>query len=374
MSIPRIVNITPDPLSIIKDIESLFGNDSFVRELVSNSIDAVKERLKRDHSFTRDQSEIRVYVRSNEKTATFCIIDNGIGMTYEEAIANLTTLKSTKTQGDDSIGKFGIGFYSFLKVADLVEVSTRSALNNNDGCKMEFNRTELEQGQPSAKVWNALPDKIGTSITLTLNDNYVKDYRNIYQIECILLKYFEFSPYRIFIRDSPKPIVDELPLYLRNDQQNITDEQWRNFLKKFNHGEPIGNFPLTGSTKGVLMIPEKVSVNRAPFGIKLYVHHVFVKDCLVELLPEYFRPFIAGIVDVDSLPLRLDRNGAIKDSDELNSLKRELQETIISTLTYWARDKKEKFKVIMRCHLPHLKQACINNELLFRNLILLPTI
>lgn len=372
---PKDVPIVANVGKLINVLEtSLFTTDSFIREIVSNSIDALDERVNKDPDFKQFQSEIRVYVdrnkeiNTNNEVTTLSIVDNGIGMTKDEAVKNLATLfQSSKVQGG-SIGMFGIGFYSSLKVADHIEVSTRSAIKPQDGCKIDFDRRELKENC-SAKVWDQLPKVVGTHVKLFLDEKFSKTYGNTFKIETILLKYFELSLARIFLGNSPEPIVQEIPLYLQEDIQFITDEQWRKFLRKhLPHGEPITQLPLTEKTKGVLVIPQKSSIEGDPFGIKLYVKHVFIKDCLTELLSEQFRPFVSGIVDVDSLPLRLDRDKEMEESTELNSLKNELDESVVYLLSNCAENKRETFKEIMKYHLPYLKQACNASESLFKGL------
>lgn len=120
----------------------------FIRELVSNASDALeKYRYKQiSGDVTGTESiplEINIYTDSKRKTLT--IVDNGIGMSRDELIANLGTIArsgskafvenlkggetpaDSKTTTDGIIGQFGVGFYSSFMVSTDVEVASLSA-------------------------------------------------------------------------------------------------------------------------------------------------------------------------------------------------------------------------------------------------------
>ncbi len=122
---------------------SLYSNpEIFLRELISNASDACDklrfEALNNAGLYETD-SELRVRVSFDKDAKTLTIIDNGIGLSLQEAIDNLGTIAKSGTrdfmaklsgdQKDDAqlIGQFGVGFYSGLIVADRIKVESRRA-------------------------------------------------------------------------------------------------------------------------------------------------------------------------------------------------------------------------------------------------------
>src|SRR6201995_3067281 len=124
-------------------IHSLYSHkEIFLRELISNASDA-NDRLRfeaiANPALMGEDTTLSVWVEGDPATKTLKIRDNGIGMTREEAIANLGTIARSGTSeffkslaGDQQkasqlIGQFGVGFYSAFIVADRVEVVSRRA-------------------------------------------------------------------------------------------------------------------------------------------------------------------------------------------------------------------------------------------------------
>src|SRR5690606_38625548 len=114
-------------------------HEIFLRELVSNSVDAI-QKAKRLVSLGQFQGELGdplVQVKLDEEAKTITISDNGIGMTADEikkyinqvafsgASEFLEKFKEAK-DANEIIGQFGLGFYSAFMVADKVEIQTLS--------------------------------------------------------------------------------------------------------------------------------------------------------------------------------------------------------------------------------------------------------
>src|SRR6185437_10813603 len=114
-------------------------NEIFLRELVSNAVDATQKikRLALSGQYTGELGDLRVEVAFDEEKKTITISDNGLGMTAEEikkyinqiAFSGATEfMEKYKDKGDDKqiIGHFGLGFYSAFMVASNVEIITKS--------------------------------------------------------------------------------------------------------------------------------------------------------------------------------------------------------------------------------------------------------
>lgn len=181
-------------------------HDIFYRELISNGCDAITKLKKLDMMGEYELPEnykarIDVVVDPEAKTLTFT--DNGIGMTADEveeyinqiAFSGATDFISKykdKTDNDQIIGHFGLGFYSAFMVADEVHIDT---LSYKEGAKAvhwecdggtEFTMTEGDKAE------------VGTKITLFINED-VLEFCNEYKAREVIKKYCSFMPTEIYL-------------------------------------------------------------------------------------------------------------------------------------------------------------------------------
>ncbi|RBP51408.1 molecular chaperone HtpG [Arenicella xantha] len=358
-------------------INSLYSQkEIFLRELISNSSDAIDKRrfeALTDASLLNDEEELAVTITTDADNKTLTISDNGIGMSYDEVIENIGTIarsgtkkfveavkNSNKDQTDVSlIGQFGVGFYSVFMVADRVSVLTRKAgtdsatLWESDG-KGEFTISEADK------------PTIGTSITLHLRDEeteYLEDYR----LKHIIHTYSEHIslPIKMLgaapLDDEGKPIEDGerefetvnsgTALWAR-PKNEITEEEYQSFYQGLSydmqaplstlHHKVEGNMEYTS----LLFIPSK-----APFdmwnrdnkkGIKLYVRRVFIMDDAEHLMPNYLR-FVKGVIDSQDLPLNVSREILQGDRD-IQKIKSSSVKRILDELTKLAKNETEKYQ------------------------------
>ena len=160
---------------------SLYSNkEIFLRELVSNASDACDklrfEALNKPALY-EDAPELQVRVAFDADVKTLTITDNGIGMSADEAVANLGTiaksgtrefvaaLESDQKKDAQLIGQFGVGFYSGFIVADRITVeSRRAALPADQGVRWS------SDGSGEFEVETITRPERGTSVTLHLRD------------------------------------------------------------------------------------------------------------------------------------------------------------------------------------------------------------
>ena len=183
---------------------SLYSNpEIFLRELISNASDACDklrfEALNNAGLYESD-SELSVRVSFDKDAKTLTIIDNGIGLSQQEAIDNLGTIAKSGTRdfmaklsGDQKndaqlIGQFGVGFYSGFIVADRITVESRRAgVPVNEGVRWssdgtgEFEVADMER-----------PER-GTRVILHLKDD-ADDYLNAWKLKSIINKYSDTFP------------------------------------------------------------------------------------------------------------------------------------------------------------------------------------
>jgi len=321
---------------------ALYSNkEIFLRELISNSSDAAdKLRFEAlsDSALYGDDSELKIWIDTDEKAKTIIIRDNGVGMNREEVIANLGTIAKSGTReflenlsGDQSkdanlIGQFGVGFYSAFVVADKVTVRTRRAgMTADQGVLWE------STAQDNYKIENVELPTRGTEVTLHVRDED-KEFLDAHRLRSIVSKYSDHILLPIMMKQIEIPaaegeeeVKDKTPEYevvnratalWTMPKSKIKEEEYQELYKHIAHD--FEN-PLTWAHNRVegkldytslLYIP-----GRAPFdlwnrdvqhGLKLYVQRVFIMDDAEQLLPMYLR-FVRGIVDSSDLPLNISR-------------------------------------------------------------------
>lgn len=370
---------------------SLYSNaDIFVRELVSNASDAC-DKLRflatSDDSLYENDGELAIKIDIDKNAKTISFSDNGIGMTEEEAIANLGTIAKSGTKAflerlsdndkkdGNLIGQFGVGFYSGFIVADQIVVESRKAGEAHDvGVRWVSDGTGRFTTQTITK-----PNK-GTTITLHLKDDYStgeQDYTNEYTIKSLVNKYSDHISLPIQMRkqvwqdeldDAGEPtgkgeyvLTDEYEtinkataLWTRTPSE-VSDEEYADFYQNLTHDFDA---PLTWSHNRVegrvqytqlLYIPKKAPMDlyarEQQRGLKLYVKRVFIMDDAEQLLPMYLR-FVKGVIDTADLPLNVSRE-ILQESRDTKSIREGNARRVLTMIASLANsedaDKQAKF-------------------------------
>ncbi len=311
-------------------------HDIFVREIISNASDAItklKQLSSMNEVSLEENAHFQIEVILDEAAKTITFSDNGIGMTDEEIKKYINQIAFSgaedflnkykdKSDKEQIIGHFGLGFYSSFMVAEQVEIHTLSyqkdaepALWRCDG-GTEF---ELERGSRN---------KRGTDIILHISDDG-KEFLNEYTLRNVIKKYCSFMPYEIFLtvvgkelpRDAdgnvvieePKPLNTTLPLYAKSPAE-CTDEDYKAFYRTtFNDfKEPLFwihlNMDYPFNLKGILFFPKlNTEFDTIEGQIKLYNSQVFVADNIKEVIPEFLL-LLKGVIDCPDLPLNVSRS------------------------------------------------------------------
>lgn len=370
---------------------SLYSNaDIFVRELVSNASDAC-DKLRflatSDDSLYENDGELAIKIDIDKNAKTISFSDNGIGMTEEEAIANLGTIAKSGTKAflerlsdndkkdGNLIGQFGVGFYSGFIVADQIVVESRKAGEAHDvGVRWVSDGAGRFTTETITK-----PNK-GTTITLHLKDDYSageQDYTNEYTIKSLVNKYSDHISLPIQMRkqvwqdeldDAGEPtgkgeyvLTDEYEtinkataLWTRTPSE-VSDEEYADFYQNLTHDFDA---PLTWSHNRVegrvqytqlLYIPKKAPMDlyarEQQRGLKLYVKRVFIMDDAEQLLPMYLR-FVKGVIDTADLPLNVSRE-ILQESRDTKSIREGNARRVLTMIASLANsedaDKQAKF-------------------------------
>ena len=305
----------------------------FLRELVSNAVDAVT-KLKRLSSLGEydapEGENYRIDVSFDKTAKTISIADNGIGMTEEELDRYISKIALSGAlefvekyegkgdeQGSGIIGHFGLGFYSAFMVADEVEVITKSytgAPAVRWVCGEEGDYTVYTDGIERTR---------GTTVILHVSSEG-EEYLSEWKLREVLAKYCGFMPVEIYLTDEEKadepqkegeepkekkPENDIHPLWQKN-AADCTDEEYKEFYRKVfsDYREPLfhlhlnADYPL--NFKGILFFPKlRENYENLEGKIKLYYNQVFVADNIKEVIPEYLL-MLRGVLDCPELPIQ----------------------------------------------------------------------
>lgn len=342
-------------------VHSLYSNkEIFLRELISNASDAL-DKLRfmalANGALYEGDPDLRITVDFNEKLKTVTISDNGIGMSWDEAVENLGTIAKSGTKefmshltgegAKDSqlIGQFGVGFYSAFIIADKVTVKSRRAgLSPEEGIVWE------SAGEGEFIIGQETKSERGTQIILHLKegeDEYLSDWR----LRNIISKYSDHISWPIVMKkevDDDEKKTKELTFETVNkatalwtlQKSDITDDEYKALYKHISHDYQD---PLMWTHNHVEGKHEYISLlyipGHAPYdlwqqevkhGLKLYVKRVFIMDDASQFLPRYLR-FIKGIVDAGDLPLNVSRE-ILQDNKQIESIRGACTKRVLTML------------------------------------------
>lgn len=402
-------------------------HDIFYRELISNGCDAITKLKKLDmmgeYTLSDDyKAKVEVIVNPEEKTLKF--IDNGIGMTadeVEEYINQIAFSGATdfiekykdKTNEDQIIGHFGLGFYSAFMVADEVHIDTLSYKDGATAVHWECDggtEFEMEDGDRS---------EVGTEITLFLNEECL-EFCNEYKAKEVIKKYCSFMPTEIFIsksnttdtqtikadekldtdevietiapekegdeeklkiRKRPELLNETHPLWTKNPSECSRDDYLEFYRKVFNdYKEPLFwihlNMDYPFNLKGILYFPKINTEYESIEGtIKLYNNQVFIADNIKEVIPEFLL-LLKGVIDCPDLPLNVSRS-ALQNDGFVKKISDYITKKVADKLSGMCKTEKEEYDKYWDDISPFIKFGCLKDDkfcekmtdyILFKNL------
>ena len=349
MSIEEKGNISIHTENIFPIIKKFLYSDNeiFLRELVSNAVDAV-QKIKRLAALGQYNGELGnplVEVAVDEAQKTITISDNGLGMTAEEikkyinqvafsgASEFVEKFKDAK-DANEIIGKFGLGFYSAFMVADLVEIQTLSYQDGAEPAKW------VCDGSTSYEISEGSRTTRGTDIILHINAES-EEFLSKFKLEEILDKYGKFLPVPIKFgttteqepngedeegKPKTKDVeVDKIinttnPIWTKAPA-DLSDQDYLDFYKQL---YPFGEDPLFWihlnvdypfNLTGVLYFPKvKNDFDMQRNKIKLFSRQVFITDEVKDIVPEFLM-LLHGVIDSPDIPLNVSRSFLQADSN-----------------------------------------------------------
>ena len=342
---------------------ALYSNkEIFLRELVSNASDACDklrfEALNRAELF-EDTPNLEVRVSFDAEAKTLTITDNGIGLSSDEAAANLGTIAKSGTrefmaalEGDKKkdaqlIGQFGVGFYSGFIVADRITVESRRA-----GLKPEEAVRWSSEGSGEYELETITRAARGTSVILHLREGE-EEYLSGWKLRSIISKYSDHISLPILMQKEEwdaeaqkqvkqeewTPVNKAAALWTRA-KSDITQEQYDEFYKQISFDTEAPLATTHNRVEGrseytqLLYVPAKAPMdlwNRDKRGgVKLYVKRVFIMDDAEALMPVYLR-FVKGVIDSSDLPLNVSRE-LLQESRDVKAIREGSTKRVLSML------------------------------------------
>lgn len=291
--------------------------DIFVRELVSNSCDAIhKLQIMRDKSDVDvSDAEFRIDIIIDKENKTLKFIDTGIGMDADEVERYIAQIAfsgaedfvekyKSNQESDQIIGHFGLGFYSSYMVAKKVEINTLSYKPNSKPAFWSCDGSseyELTEGSRTTR---------GTEITLYLNDEN-EEFLEESHLKKILKEYCSFLSYPVFLGE--QRINEKEPLWIKNPSE-CTEEEYLEFYRHLYlmEEDPLFwmhlNVDYPFHLKGILYFPKMqrdFDINKNH--VKLYCNRVYVSDNCKDVIPRYLT-MLKGVIDSPDIPLNVSRS------------------------------------------------------------------
>ena len=405
-------------------------HDIFIRELVSNGCDAITKLKKLDvmgeYTLPDDyKAQIQVVVDTEGKTISFT--DTGLGMTADEvdeyinqvAFSGATDFLEKykdKTNEEQIIGHFGLGFYSAFMVADSVSIDTLSFKEGATPVHWE------SEGGINFEMSDGNKDTIGTTITLYLSEDSL-EFANEYRVREVLNKYCSFMPVEIFlskanaeqeyetidkedlreddvlvetiieeakteerenengeketveisprkekakINKRPVSISTTLPLWMKHPN-DCTDDEYKEFYRKvFNdYKEPLFwihlNMDYPFNLKGILYFPKvNTEYDNLDGVIKLYNNQVFIADNIKEVIPEFLM-LLKGVIDCPDLPLNVSRS-ALQNDGFVKKISDYITKKVADKLSGMYKVDKESYEKYWDDISPFIKFGCLKDE------------
>ena len=405
-------------------------HDIFFRELISNGCDAItklkKLEVMGEYTFPDDyKANIQVIVNPKEKTLKF--IDNGIGMTADEVEEYITQIAFSgateflekykdKTNEDQIIGHFGLGFYSAFMVADEVHIDT---LSYKEGAAPVHWTCD---GGTEYDLTDGNKTTVGTEITLFLNEDSLA-FANEYRAREVIEKYCSFMPVEIFLSNAnaeqeyetileeelkeddviveriheeakmeekenengekemvevspavdkvkinkrPVSLSDTTPLWTKHPN-DCTREDYIEFYRKvfMDYKEPLFwihlNMDYPFNLKGILYFPKINTEYESIEGtIKLYNNQVFIADNIKEVIPEFLM-LLKGVIDCPDLPLNVSRS-ALQNDGFVHKISDYISKKVADKLSGMCKTDKESYIKYWDDISPFIKFGCLKDE------------
>ena len=343
------------------------GHEVFLRELVSNGVDAIsKRRMAAMAGDCSEGSEGQIRIRIDREAKTLTISDNGIGMTADEVKRYINQvafssaedfLEKYKQENDAIIGHFGLGFYSSFMVAKQVELITLSARDGSEAVRWSCD------GSPNFSLEGAERSEPGTDVVLHLMEEEL-EYIEPARIRTLITTYCDFMPVEVQLEGET---VNKREAPWRKSPRDLSDDDYielYRYLYPF-QGDPLLwvhlNTDYPYNLQGILYFPK--ASGRADWEkgeIKLYCNQVFVSDSIKEVVPRYLLP-LRGVIDSPDIPLNVSRS-ALQTDRRVRSIGGFVAKKVGDRLKDLHRDDPKRYAEIWESLAPFIKIGAMEDD------------
>jgi len=315
-------------------------HEIFLRELVSNAVDATQKlkKLASMGEFVGELGDLKIEVSFDKSKKTITVSDKGLGMTAEEikkyinqiafsGAAEFVEKFKDKADAKDIIGKFGLGFYSAFMVADKVEVVSRSYKESTDAARWECD------GSTEFELTDAEKETRGTDVILHINADS-EEFLDEFRLKGILDKYCKFLPVEIKFGTKEESVEDGVDKDNKPKYKTVTSDRiinntspiWtkaplelkdEDYLAFYKELYPFTEDPLFWihlnvdypfNLTGVLYFPKiKNDFELHRNKIQLYSRQVFITDEVKDVVPDFLM-LLHGVLDSPDIPLNVSRS------------------------------------------------------------------
>ncbi|MCP9928772.1 molecular chaperone HtpG [Cyanobium sp. CH-040] len=343
------------------------GHEVFLRELVSNGVDAIsKRRMAAMAGDCSEGPEGSIQIRIDREKKTLTISDNGIGMSADEVKRYINQvafssaedfLEKYKSESDAIIGHFGLGFYSSFMVASQVELVTLSAREGSEAVRWSCD------GSPSFSLEGSERSEPGTDVILHLMEEEL-EYLEPSRIRTLVTTYCDFLPVAVQLEGET---VNKREAPWRASPRELSENDYielYRYLYPF-QGDPLlwvhlsTDYPY--NLQGILYFPK--STGRADWEkgeIRLYCNNVFVSDSIKEVVPRYLLP-LRGVIDSPDIPLNVSRS-ALQTDRRVRSIGGFVAKKVADRLKQLHRDEPKRYAEIWESLAPFIKIGAMEDE------------
>ena len=402
-------------------INSIYTHkEIFLRELISNASDAIDKlhyKSLSDSSLGVNKDDLKITVSIDKDARTVTVSDNGIGMTADEMeknlgyIAHSGTLEFKKTveEGEDSqsIGQFGVGFYSAFMVSDKVTVISKAA-------GTEEANEWVSDGIDGYTIAPAEKETVGTDVIMHIKEDAdgeeYSEFLETERLRGLIEKYSDYirwpihmtvdqsewketgevddkgNPKKDYVTTQVDKVINSMIPIWQKSKSEVDDAKCIEFYKdKFHDFEdPVSvvrvNVEGNVTYRAMLFIPSK-----APYdfytrdfqpGLQLYCNGVLIMDKCADLLPYCFR-FVRGIVDSPDFSLNISRE-VLQHDRQLKAVGSNLTKKIKADLERLMKEDNDKYQTFFASFGKQIKYGVVDQygaqADLLKDLVLFPSV
>ena len=327
--------------------------DIFLRELVSNAVDAI-HKLQNANLIEGLQlaDEYKVNIHIDKEAGTLTVSDNGIGMTADEVRKYINQVAFSSAEDfvekfkdledkNQIIGHFGLGFYSSFMVADNVEIRTLSYQKDAEAVHWKC------EGTTKYTIDSTDKKDRGTEVILHLNEDE-KEFLDLDSTREIIKKFFNFLPVSITLEG--EEVNDKNPLWTKSPSE-ISDDEYKEFYRKLYpmSADPLFwihlNIDYPFNLKGIVYFPHLTNeFDVTKSNISLFCNQVFVSDNTPELIPEFLTP-LQGCLDAPDLPLNVSRS-YLQNDPQVRKIREVISGRVAAKIVDLAKKDRKAFEPI----------------------------